>query len=212
MNNENKYESFVAFFDLLFNLMICFVVLFSLAFVLVNEKNKKTQKVDSVAEFLITVTWPEDFNDDVDTYVEDPLGHLVCFRRRDEGLMHLDRDDLGHTNDTVVGPDGTRHEIKENREIVIIRGILPGEYTANAHMFSKREHGRPTTVTVKLEKVNPSLKTITQQEVVLEKNGDEKTAFRFTLDQEGQVISTNDLVKNFTGGGYPNEGEEDYYP
>ena len=50
-------------------------------------------------EFLITVFWPDNLEDDVDIYVEDPAGNLVWFKSREPGLMHLDRDDLGKRND-----------------------------------------------------------------------------------------------------------------
>ena len=61
-----------------------------------------------------------DLDDDVDTYVEDPSGNLVAFMRREEGLMHLDRDDLGKRNDSVL-PDYGVVEYTENRELVTLR-------------------------------------------------------------------------------------------
>ena len=48
-----------------------------------------------------------------------------------------------------------------------------------------------------LEKINP-FKLVTARNVVLVQQGDEKTAFRFTLDDEGKVIDTNDLEKSLT--------------
>lgn len=72
----------------------------------------------------------------------------------------------------------------------------------------------PTTkVTIKLEKLNPSLKLVSQEEVELTKTGDEKTAFRFTVDKDGAVTATNKLFKDIChgqGGGYNGDGEENY--
>lgn len=164
------------------------------------KKIEKEKKVESKAEFLITITWPEESSNDVDTYVEDPLGNLVFFRSREKGLLHLDRDDLGTRNDTIILPDGTRYEVKENREIVTIRGIIPGEYTVNVHMYLRQDDNKDTPVTIRLEKINPSMKIITIKEVILKENGDEKTAFRFKLDKEGDVISINDLQKDLARG------------
>ncbi len=190
----------LALTDLTSNLLAIFICLFCLAFLLMAKKIEKNKKVEAKAEFLITITWPESSDNDVDTYVEDPLGNLVFFRSREKGLLHLDRDDLGTKNDTIILPDGTTYEVKENREIVTIRGIIPGEYTVNVHMYFRKDLDKETTVTIKLEKINPSVKLITIKDVKLGQNGDEKTAFRFCLDKEGCVISINDLKKELAHG------------
>lgn len=192
--------SSLALTDLTSNLLAIFICLFCLAFLLMAKKIEKAKKVDAKAEFLITVTWPEDSDNDIDTYVEDPLGNLVFFRSREKGLLHLDRDDLGTKNDRLQLPDGTSYEVKENREIVTLRGIIPGEYTVNVHMYMKKDKSEETKVTVKLEKINPSVKLITIKDVIVKENGDEKTAFRFELDKEGQVTKVNDLEKELAKG------------
>ena len=46
-----------------------------------------------------------------------------------------------------------------------------------------------------MEKLNP-FSVVTGRKVVLVLQGDEKTAFRFTLDDEGKVIQTNILDKS----------------
>ena len=48
----------VAFTDLLFNALLGFVVMFVLAFLLINPI-AKSGAIDPKAEFLITLTWPE---------------------------------------------------------------------------------------------------------------------------------------------------------
>ena len=188
---KRNYHTNLAFLDLLFNTLLCFAALFSLAFILINP-SKKNKNVDAKAEFIITVIWPSEMDDDVDTYVEDPEGNLIAFNRREQGLMHLDRDDTGIAFDTISTDFGLV-EYKENREMVTIRGYLPGEYVVNVHMYTKRED-KETPVTIILEKINP-YKVITGRNVVLKLRGDEKTAFRFTVDDEGKVIQTNQLEK-----------------
>ena len=188
---KRNYHTNLAFLDLLFNTLLCFAALFSLAFILINP-SKKNKTVDAKAEFIITVIWPSEMDDDVDTYVEDPEGNLIAFNRREQGLMHLDRDDTGLSFDTISTSFGLV-EYKENREMVTIRGYLPGEYVVNVHMYTKRED-KETPVTIILEKINP-YKVVTGRNVVLKLRGDEKTAFRFTVDDEGKVIQTNQLEK-----------------
>ncbi len=48
--------------------------------------------------------------------------------------MHLDRDDLGERNDAIEVA-GRRVLNPLNQEIVSIRGILPGEYVVNLHLY-----------------------------------------------------------------------------
>ena len=110
--------------------------------------------------------------------------------------MHLDIDDLGERNDIVQTEFG-EIEYNENREIVTLRGIVPGEYVINVHMYMRRDPSPTTLVTVQLDKINP-FSTIMIKRVSLGDSGDEKTAFRFTLDKEGEVIEVNELPKTLT--------------
>ena len=188
---KRNYHTNMAFLDLLFNTLLCFAALFVLSFILINP-SKKENNIKAKADFMITVTWNKDLDDDVDTYVEDPVGNLVAFMRREEGLMHLDRDDLGHRNDTFNTPNGPI-EYKDNREIVTLRGFVPGEYVVNVHMYMKREIA-PTEVTIVLEKLNPYM-IIMAKNVILTTSGQEDTAFRFVVDSEGSVTKVNELKK-----------------
>ena len=192
---KRQYHTNLAFLDVLFNTLLCFAALFAMSFILINP-SKTDRNVVAKGEFMIIVTWPKDIDNDVDMYVEDPEGHLVGFMRREDGLMHLDRDDLGERNDIVQTEFG-EIEYNENREIVTLRGIVPGEYVINVHMYMRRDPSPTTLVTVQLDKINP-FSTIMIKRVSLGDSGDEKTAFRFTLDKDGEVIEVNELPKTLT--------------
>jgi hypothetical protein len=191
MTRHRNYGSQTSFLDLLFNSLLAFVAFFVLSLLLINEESEKKTSAEMKIEFMITVTWPYEQDNDVDTYVVDPLEHITSFNRKEDGLMHLDRDDLGAKNDMLVLPDGTRFEYKENREIVSIRGIVPGEYVVNVHMFTKRTPVTDNYVNIRLEKLNP-YKLVTVKNVLLENGGDEKTAFRFKVNKDGDVVSVSD--------------------
>ena len=45
------------------------------------------------------MAWPDNHPDDFDIFVQDPLGNMVWYRRREAGFMLLDRDDRGGVND-----------------------------------------------------------------------------------------------------------------
>lgn len=194
MNFRKHYSCNTSFLDLLFNMLLAFTCLFVLSFALINQ-NKKTPDVK--AAYLITFTWAKELDNDVDAYVEDPDGNLVCFGRREDGLMHLDRDDLGHKSDVVETKFGTI-VFSENKEIVTLRGTSVGEYCVNVHAYNFNDQ-KPTEVIVQLEKVSPTYSVLVQKKVTLLKNGDEKTAFRFKLNGKGELVGVSDLEKKLLG-------------
>jgi hypothetical protein len=189
---RRPYNTNLAFLDLLFNTLLCFVAFFAIALILINPESED-KKIDVKAEFIISMSWPEDIDDDVDLYVEDPAGNLVSFSRREDGLMHLDRDDMGRSNDTIETDFGSI-EYNENREIVTIRGTVPGEYVINVHMYSKRSEGL-TPVFVQVDKINP-FSTVFTNTIDLRYNGHEETAVRIVVDKDSNIESVNYLRKS----------------
>jgi hypothetical protein len=191
---KKNYHSNMAFLDLLFNTLLCFVALFAVALLIVSP-TKNDKSVDIKAEFIITASWPGDMNDDVDLYVADPNGNIVYFKKQEAGLMHLDRDDLGTSNDRMIAEYGVI-ENDDNRELVTIRGTMSGEYIVNIHAYAKREPVS-TPVLVTIDKINP-FRTIVSKTIDLEDQGQEETVCRFTLNANGDVVSVNSLPKFFT--------------
>lgn len=186
------------FTDLLFNTLLGFSLLFFISIMFMNPI-AKLGNVNFKAEYIITVTWPDKQPDDVDVWVEDPNGNLLSYRDSNVGWLHLDRDDQGDLNDTVM-INGVETVYPINQEVVTIRGIVSGEYVVNLQYY-KSSTGRPVPVTVKIEKVNPSLKVVYIDQVVLEREDDEITVLRFTLDANGEVTDINHLPKKFTNYG-----------
>ena len=60
--------------------------MFAVAFKLMSTPEKKG-KIETKAEYLITVRWEDKPPDDVDAIVEDPSGGLVWYHNRDSGLL-----------------------------------------------------------------------------------------------------------------------------
>lgn len=187
----------VSFLDLLWNTLLGFVVLFVLAFISISDEKSQSKGLPTLGEYAVVVKWDDKSEDDVDTYVSDPNGNIAFFRAREVGLMHLERDDLGASNDTTKSDDGNIIKVEGNEERVILRGIVPGEYIVNVHMFRKRDP-TPTKVGVSLLDIQGRGGTVTEREITLEKDGDEETAFRFTLTTEGRVTDINRLRHFFT--------------
>jgi hypothetical protein len=179
--------------DLLFNTLVGFVFLFIISFLLINPSIKKAD-IKTKAEFVITVTWNDSSRDDVDTWLQDPVGNVLHFKQKDVGLAHLDRDDLGQINDTIILDDGRRIKYLHNQELTTIRGFLTGEWVLNVHMYNKRD-ANPTLVEVRIDKLNPKVETIFYKEFVMRSRWEEITVTRFVMANDGDIISWDDLPK-----------------
>ena len=185
-------ESQDAFTDLLFNALLGFAFMFVAAFTLISDPSN-TGKIDSKAEVLITVRWADRHPDDVDSLVEGPRGQLVWHHHRDSGLMHLDRDDRGLFADRIV-LDGQEVSNPINQETVTVRALQPGEYVVNL-LHYQSNYSEPLPVTVKVEKLNPTVTLVYYGTRQLTGVGDEQTAVRFTIGADGEVASTSELPK-----------------
>jgi len=210
-----RFKSTIGFIDLLFNILLGFAFLFIIAFLLIKPEAKK-EDFERRAEFVVVMEWNHDMPDDIDLYVQDPTGNIVSFRTPIKNFMHLDKDDLGYANDVVYNANGKVTKVNINREVVTIRGIIPGEYIINAHHYSTRQaeaalstlsgerrgdseiisaarhgEGKPTakklTVKVELHKVNPYT-ILWAGEKPFDHRGQEETFVRFTVDQQGNLI------------------------
>lgn len=180
--------TFVPFTDILFNALLGFSVMLFIAFALIRP-DAKSGDVDVKAEFIITVSWPDNDPDDIDTYVEDPLGDIVWYHSLQKGFLNLDRDDRGTYLDEVT-VDGKPVTFPLNQETVSIRRNVPGEYIVNVYRFTDPS-GQPVPVTVKVEKINPKVSVVYYGSVTLNKKADEKTVLRFTVDNSGNVSGIN---------------------
>ena len=178
------------FIDLLFNTLLGFTFLFLITVMFVNPEARKG-RVNLKAEYIISVTWPDQLADDIDLWVRDPLGETVSYLQKDAGWLHLDRDDRGEINDTIT-VDGKEVVYPINQEVVTIRGIIPGEYTVNLYYY-KAESAIPVETLVKVEKVNPTLQTVFVEKVPLNAQDEEKTVVRFTLNRDGVLSDPNRL-------------------
>lgn len=186
------------FTDLLFNALLTFTFLFLIALLLMNP-TAKSGIINPKAEFMVTVSWPDNSPDDIDTWVEGPKGQMIWFKRPQEGLMHLDRDDRGAVNDMQL-IDGKEIINPLNQEVVTIRGRPPGEFTVNIHYY-RSQTLKAVPVTVYLAEVNPTLKVLHYATTTLQRVGEERTAVRFSITPNGQVTDINTLQKSLVLGG-----------
>ncbi len=193
------------FYDMLFNMLIAFVFCFLIALLAMNPKALKAGDIPAKAEYILTLSWPDLDPNDVDLWVQAPSGDVVFYRAREAGLMHLDRDDRGNSNDSIM-VNGRPVINPLNQEVVTLRGIAPGEYIVNAHYFESKEvdsrdpkAGQPVEVNLSVVKVNPRAEVVFYGKHVLTGRGDEVTLARFTIRSDGTINDINTLQKHLVG-------------
>src|SRR5215468_808611 len=186
-------EPFDPFSVMLFKALQVVAFLFFIALLAIAPQAKEG-KIESKAEFIVTMDWPDNHPDDLDLFVQDAAGNIVWYRHREAGFMVLERDDRGGANDFIV-VNGKKIVSPIREEIVTIRGIVAGEYTVNVSHFQATT-GQPVAATVKVQKLNPSAQVVFDDKVIVDHSGDEKTALRFKIDAEGKVIDVHRRPKS----------------
>ena len=196
METFGNYPSdrpFDPFSVMLFKALQVVAFLFFIALIAMNPETKEG-KIDTKAEYIITLTWPDSHPDDIDLYAEDPLGNIVWYHEREAGFMVLDRDDRGGLNNTIT-VNGRKVTSPIRQETISIRGIVAGEYTVNVSHFQATTE-QPVDAIVKVQKLNPTAQVIFDDKVTVNHTGDEKTAVRFWLDAEGNVVDVQRRPKS----------------
>ena len=70
-----------------------------------------------MSEYMVILNWDEKKNVDLDLWLQGPSG-VAGFQSPVKGYVYLDKDDLGHRNDSVYGMSGTEEILYINREIM----------------------------------------------------------------------------------------------
>ncbi len=141
----------------------------------------KEADVDSPGNIIVEAYWGDGLDIDVDLWVEAPGDIPVGYSNKGGVVFNLLRDDLGSR------ADATQH----NHEVSYSRGIPAGEYTVNLHLFRNSDGLYPVPVSVIASSKNndrAATRQLVTTEVFLNREGEEVTAFRFSLDAAGNLI------------------------
>ena len=141
-----------------------------------------TREVAAPGNVIVEIRWPDEIDADVDLWVQAPGDIPVGYSNKGGAVFNLLRDDLGKRAD-VTGL---------NYETSYSRGISPGEYTVNLHLYRNPSQTFPVQVTVVT-----SVKRDTQEraeqllasKVLLLRDGEETTVYRFRLTKEGELVA-----------------------
>lgn len=144
---------------------------------------------------MIEANWPPEMDSDVDLWVQAPGDNPVGYSNKGGAVFNLLRDDLGHQLD-ISGL---------NYESSFSRGIIPGEYTVNLHLYRNRARNVdvPVTVVVSVKSdANGPARQILMTRLTMGREGEERTVFRFQLTEGGSVVpgSVNSLQRRLRSG------------
>lgn len=154
-----------------------------------SAKADAIESVGSPGNVIVEIRWPDGSDADVDLWVQAPGDVPVGYSNKGGAIFNLLRDDLGRVGDPT----------NQNYEISFSRGLPPGEYTTNVHLY-RNPSGQPVEVTMAISSkpnAQSSARPLLTTKLSLRREGEELTGFRFVLDENGrlQAGSTHNLYK-----------------
>jgi hypothetical protein len=139
---------------------------------------------------MVEARWADELDTDVDLWVQAPGDVPVGYSNKSGVIFNLLRDDLGRNADPT----------QLNYEVSYSRGVPPGEYAINLHMYRNKSRISPVKVTVVTSVKRPnaeSAKQILTSSIDLMAENQETTVYRFKLTEAGELVpgSVNSLPK-----------------
>jgi hypothetical protein len=168
-----------------------FVALVILMLPYLNPKQTKSaDHIEPPGNVIIEARWPDELDSDIDLWVQAPGDAPVGYSNKGGVVFNLLRDDLGRRADAT----------RMNYEITYSRGMPPGEYTVNLHLYRNvaRVSPIPVTVVASVKKsVQESARQVVATQIDLKREGQEITVFRFRLGERGDLVpgSVTDLQR-----------------
>ncbi len=178
------------FRDVIFLALAGFVAMVLLLLPHLNPPATADEGTPAPGNVIVEISWPDQIDADIDLWVEAPGDIAVGYSNKGGLIFNLLRDDLGGQADVT----------QINYEVSYSRGVPAGEYTVNVHLYRDMSGQLPLPVNFSVcvkSKPKVAAKLILTTNLQLQHQGKELTAFRFSLDDNGQLVSgsVHDLPK-----------------
>ena len=168
------------FRDVITLALLGFVAMVILLLPHVHPEAKTSDSVNMPGNVMVEIRWPDELDADVDLWVQAPGDVPVGYSNKGGKIFNLLRDDLGTKGDAT----GLNYEVSYSR------GIVPGEYIVNVHLYRNNTQLTDipvtTVVSVKAPHAHGAKQILTSQ-VKLSHLGQELTVFRFRLTENGDL-------------------------
>jgi hypothetical protein len=181
------------------NLLMCFIVLFVLAFILikvVSDKDKQTA-LQPKGKVIIHLHWDDKSDTDLDLWVRtDNPRRIVSFREKDVSNMWLDHDSQGIKSNQVIMSDGSIKETFGNDEIVQMKECTNTRVDVNVQTYKLSNDITEYPLSATVEVIMPPSydKIITKTFTMSGVKGEEKTAFSFDLDEDCKISNVDNAI------------------
>ena len=187
---DNEGGSDTVFRDVIFLALAGFVAMVLLLLPHLNPPATASEGTPAPGNVIVELNWPKELDTDVDLWVEAPGDVPVGYSNKGGVIFNLLRDDLGGQSDVT----------DINYEVSYSRGVPAGEYTVNVHLYRDMSGSLPISISLAVSvksKPQVAAKRILTTKLELEHQGQEITAFRFSLDEDGNLVpgSVHDLPK-----------------
>jgi hypothetical protein len=171
----------VSFRDMLFLLVFAYLVIGAVALAHVRKQQEETSGAVPPGSVIVELHWDDKIDADVDLWVQAPGDVPVGYSNKSGVVFNLLRDDLGRSGDPL----------SMNYEVAYGRGLWPGEYTVNAHLYRSADGRFPIAVraTVSVHDAEGQVRKVLESTTDLTFQGQESTIFRFKLDDKGNLVS-----------------------
>lgn len=179
----------LASIDMLTALLVVFLAMAVLA---ILAAQKQTAAGVKPGGLIVEMQWQKSADADVDLWVKAPGDEAVGYSHMSDMHCNLIRDDLGRQLD----PES------RNEEMVVCRGIDPGEWVVDAMLYRSYDNQTPIKVTVTVRE-GPLLTEILDRTIELQSAGQQITVWRFGIDSQDHLVpdSVNHLPMPLYGGG-----------
>ena len=178
------------FRDVILLALIGFVAMVVMLLPHIHKAKTEAEDYKPPGNVIVEMHWPDDMPYDVDLWVKAPEHEPVGFWNQGNNVLNLLRDDLGEGRDAS----------NRNYEMIFSRGIPPGEYVVNVHMYGPIPSGIevPVRVVVAVREKYGTTRQLLQTTVKLRYRNQEETAYRFRLTSEGDLVkgSVSTLRRN----------------
>lgn len=173
-------SSGTVFRDVLMLALIGFVAMVIMLLPNISKTQDETDEYTPPGNVVVEMLWPDGLPVDVDLWVQAPNDVPVGFWNQGSEYFNLLRDDLGMEGDATA----------RNYEVSYSRGIRAGDYTVNVHMYGPvpADVVVPVRVVVSVKAKYDRLRQILETSLLLERRNQEKTAFRFRLTGDGDLV------------------------
>lgn len=188
---EDNETTYVVWLDNTLLMLGSFILMAFMMLTLMNPVTPKTTDgTEQPGTMMVEIKWRDKIDTDVDLWVKAPGDKIIGYSNKAGTVFNLLRDDLGMINDPL--------EI--NYETAYTRGLPPGEYIINVHLYRDTSNELPVDVTVIVTLQDPvknSYKRVVEKTVKLSRLGEEITVARFRIGSDREVVAgtMNDIQR-----------------